>query len=108
MSQKEAQDLISEKVGKYREKRYEDLVEMIKQKPERYELTGPSGTEYFIEIEAFWDDKPNGDIRVIGSIDEQPNKPIFADKPLLRWIPIYSSTATDDFILSPSGKFIDE
>jgi hypothetical protein len=33
-------------------------------------VRGRSGTEYQIEIEAVWDTKPGGDIRVLGSIDD--------------------------------------
>jgi hypothetical protein len=33
-------------------------------------ITGESGTEYCMEIEAHWDDRPEGWIRVSGSIDD--------------------------------------
>ena len=31
---------------------------------------GPSGTEYQIEVQFFWDRQPDGDIRVFGGIDD--------------------------------------
>jgi len=35
-----------------------------------YKVVGPSGTEYQIEILVTWDHRPNGDVRVLGSIDD--------------------------------------
>jgi hypothetical protein len=35
-----------------------------------YQKVGKSGAEYQIEIQVFWDDRINGDLRVIGSIDD--------------------------------------
>jgi len=59
-----------------------------------YQVEGPSGTKYQIEIQAIWDREPNGNLRVMGGID---------DGGLRACLPL-----TDDFILSPSGEFIDE
>ncbi len=33
-------------------------------------VTGESGTKYQLEIQFFWDDAPDGTIRVLGSIDD--------------------------------------
>ena len=33
-------------------------------------VSGPSGTEYQIEIQIRWDHKPGGDIRVMGTITD--------------------------------------
>jgi hypothetical protein len=38
---------------------------------EALEVTGPSGRKYQIEYDIVWDHKPpNGDIRIIGSVDD--------------------------------------
>lgn len=57
-------------------------------------MTGPSGTVYQIEIEAFWDGRPGGEIRMMGSID---------DGGLRALMPL-----TDDFIIRPDGTCVGE
>ena len=94
MNKQEAQKIIAEKLKPYREKPYSELIKMIKQKPSTYELRGQSGVLYQIEIQAFWDDKPNGNIRVMGSID---------DGGLRAFAPL-----GDDFIKNPKDEFIGE
>lgn len=48
---------------------YGDLCQMIGH-PVSRTTAGPDGREYNIEIQAFWDDKPGGDLRVVVSIDD--------------------------------------
>ena len=67
---------------------------MIDAEPITGERTGPSGKWYQIEIQAFWDGKPDGDIRVMGSIDDGGWRAYF---PLC-----------EDFIKSPSNEFVGE
>jgi hypothetical protein len=67
-----------------------------------FEVKGASGADYQIEIQFFWDQKAQGDIRVLGSIDENPHRPLFG------FLPIYSSSVMGDFILSPQGTFVGE
>lgn len=94
MNKNEARQIIRAELEPYRAKPYSELTEMIDAEPVIGEATGPGGTLYQIEIQAFWDGKPNGDIRVIGSIDDGGWRAIF---PL-----------TEDFIKSPSDKFVGE
>jgi hypothetical protein len=54
-----------------------------------------TGTRYYMEFGLFWDDKPDGDVRVIDSITD--------GRGLRAFIPL-----ADSFILSPSGTFIGE
>jgi hypothetical protein len=89
-----ARELIAKELVQYRKKSYIELRAMIHAQPITYEIVGPDGKKYQIEIQAFWDDKPDGDIRVMGSIDDTGWRAIF---PL-----------NDGFIKSPSGKFIGE
>ncbi len=94
MNTQEAKKIIADQLKSYREKPYSELIKMIKQKPLTYEIRGQSGTLYQIEIEAFWDDRPNEDIRIMGSID---------DGGLRAYSPI-----SDDFIKSPTDEFVGE
>jgi len=103
----EARTIVKEKLEPYRHKSYAELVEMVG-KPDTFEITGPSGTEYQVEIEAFWDDKPNNNVRVMAAIDESPQRPVFWRIPVLRWIPIYGADVIECFIMSPGGTFIGE
>lgn len=58
------------------------------------EVTSPDGTQCCVEINAFWDDKPEGDIRVIASID---------DGGWRAFVPV-----ADSFIIAPDGSFVGE
>jgi hypothetical protein len=93
MNKEEAKIIIHEELNRYRSKSYDELKEII-DKPIAYEITNPNGVKYQIEIEVFWDDKKNGNIRVLGNIDDGG---LSAFRPL-----------SDDFIKSPSGEFIGE
>ena len=94
MDKKEAKNIIAEQLKKYRAKPYCDLVQMIDTEPVTYELMSKSDKKYQVEIQAFWDDKPNRDIRVVGSID---------DGGLRAFFPL-----TDGFIKSPDNDFVGE
>jgi hypothetical protein len=73
---------------------YESLVERLLDKRETFELVGASGTHYQVVLQAFWDDKLQGHIRVVAAID---------DGGWRAFLPI-----TDDFILLPDGSFMGE
>lgn len=90
----EAKRIINQELEAYRGKPYSELVKMIDAEPVTYESTAPSGTLYQIEIQAFWDSKPNGDVRVMGCIDDGGWRAFF---------PISS-----DFIKKPDGQFVGE
>jgi len=94
MNKKEARQIIQAELESYRAKPYSELVKMIDAEPVTGEVTGPSGKLYQIEIQAFWDGKPNGDIRVMGCIDDGG------------WRAVHP--LTDDFIKSPSNNFVGE
>ncbi len=58
------------------------------------ELRGRDGKEYQVQIEAFWDGKKNGNVRVVAMVSGGG----FSDfKPWCR-----------DFIIAPDGSFIGE
>lgn len=94
MDKEEAKRIIAERLGSFRKGPPSELVLMIDAEPLTEEFTAPSGNWYQIEIEAFWDDKPGGDVRVMGSID---------DGGWRAFCPV-----SDSFIKSPSNRFVGE
>jgi hypothetical protein len=69
MNRDEALSLLDAHLDKYRKLSYAELSAMIGHE-EFPEVVGPSGTEYQIEIQVFWEHKAGGDVRVMGSIDD--------------------------------------
>jgi len=94
MNKKEAKELLSNELNKYRKLDYSELRRHIDADPYTSELKLENGNWYQFEIQVFWDDKPEGDIRVIGSVD---------DGGWRAFVPM-----SESFILAPSGKFVDE
>lgn len=112
----EALAILGKEIAAFREKSYSELVAMIYQGRDTTgtvtgverlldricshplittgEREGASGAAYQFEIEVFWDDKPGGDVRVMGSID---------DGGLRAFLPLCEA-----FIMSPSGRFVGE
>ena len=93
MDKKRAKSILAKQLARYRNKTYADLGRLIGQL-DIFEITQPDGVIYQIEIQVMWDDKPEGDIRVMGSIDDGGWR---ADVPL-----------TDSFIMTPEGRFLGE
>ena len=69
MDRDEALKLLDAKLDEYRKLSYTEVAAKIGDE-EVVEVTGPSGTAYQIEIQIVWDGKPNGDVRVLGAIDD--------------------------------------
>ena len=69
MNRQEAMGLLNAKLDQYHQMSYAELSAKIghEESPEVVDL---SGTEYQIEIQIRWDNKPGGDIRVMGTIDD--------------------------------------
>lgn len=78
----------------FRNKPYSELVQMINAEPITIVRISSNGKSYQIEIQAFWDDKPKGNLRVSAAIDDGGARAFF---------PI-----TEDFIKSPSNEFVGE
>ena len=94
MNKEEAKIILESKLAEYRAMTYLELVSFIDTEPHTSEITSKNDNWYQIEIQFFWDDKLNNDIRVIGSIDDG-GKSVY--KPL-----------TSSFIMSPVGAFVGE
>jgi len=69
MNREEAMSLLDAKLDEYRKLGYDGLAERVGDE-EVSEAVGPSGVRYQMEIQIVWDDKPSGDVRVLGSIDD--------------------------------------
>ena len=91
MDKVEAYTIIQEELDAYKKKPYSELVSLI-DNPQTKEVRGKSSTLYQTEVQVFWDDKKEENIRIIGSID---NMSWYAFSPL-----------TEDFIMVPNGKII--
>jgi hypothetical protein len=95
MDKKEARSLLAEHLARYRSRSYAELSAWARERRiDTPEAVGPSGTRYQIEVQFFWDDKPEGDVRVCAAID---------DGGIRAFLPL-----SDSFILSPAGKFVGE
>lgn len=93
MDKTEAQQLLSAQMKTFKEKSYTDLVDLIGDVWAE-QIKGEAPNDYNVEIEVFWDSKPNGDVRILGSIDDGSFRSSF-------------SPLCDDFIVTPEGKIID-
>jgi hypothetical protein len=93
MDTTEAKEVLASELSKYRSRSYAELRGRVGTQDD-FVAVAPSGKHYQVEIEFFWDGKPDKDIRVMGAID---------DGGLHAMMPL-----TDAFILSPDGKFIGE
>ncbi|HEX6676020.1 MAG TPA: hypothetical protein VF486_13435 [Actinomycetes bacterium] len=92
MDKAEARQLLAAKLAELRRLSYAELLRY--REPEGFEVTGPSGTAYQFEVEAFWDDRKQRHLRVLVSIDDFGWR---AFRPL-----------TGDFIIAPDGSFVGE
>ena len=93
MNKGEALRVLHAQLQQWRERSYADLCNDVGGS-RRFEATGESGTWYQGDVSVFWDDKPDGAIRVIASID---------DGGWRAFVPV-----TADFILAPDGGFVGE
>lgn len=93
MDKIEALKLLTEQMQTFKNKSYADLVNMIGDVWAE-QIKGEAPYDYTIEIQVFWDSRPNGDLRIIGSIDDGGFRSSF-------------SPLCDGFIVTPEGKIID-
>jgi hypothetical protein len=104
----EIRELRTERLNEYRSRGYSYLADAIRSAEgsgaalELLDVTSDEGGEFQIDVQAFWDDKPDRDIRVIAEALPIPLKPLFG------FIPIYLGGPCDDFIMRPDGTFVDE
>jgi hypothetical protein len=64
------QALLSPIIADYRERPYEFWLSRVDGDPIHFDVTAQNGAQCRVEIDAHWDDKPDGDIHVFFSIDD--------------------------------------
>ena len=95
MDKTEARSILSEHLTRYRSRSYAELAAWVSEgRNDEMEIVAPGGTRYQIEVNFFWDNRRNGNVRVMGAMDDGGIRALF---PL-----------TDSFILSPEGRFVGE
>ncbi|HXV58543.1 MAG TPA: hypothetical protein VD704_11800 [Gaiellaceae bacterium] len=87
MDADEARTVLAAELAKLRPLSHAALVERLLGNEETSEVRGPSGASYQVELQAFWDDRPGGTLRVVGAVDDGG---VRAFAPL-----------TDDFLVPP-------
>jgi hypothetical protein len=71
MNVTEARTLLRHELrARYGSRPHEDLRRLIGAPPSTLVRLGASGTQYQMEFEVVWDDRPGGAIRVFASIDD--------------------------------------
>lgn len=93
MDNAQALRVLHEHLKSWRDRTWDELRARIGES-HHCDIASESGTRYQVEVQVLWDDKPDGAIRVIGSIDDGDWR---AFAPL-----------TDSFILAPDGSFFGE
>jgi hypothetical protein len=95
MNKGEARSILSECLAGYRLRSRQELAARVSEgRVDAREVVAPNGTKYQLEIQFVWDAEPNGDVRVIASID---------DGGIRALLPL-----TDGFIVGSDGRFVGE
>jgi hypothetical protein len=95
MDSVEAARILEEGVKELREIPYSELRRLVNDREvQTAEIAGASSSQYYLEVQAFWDDFSERKVRVIAAIDDGG---IRALRPLTR-----------SFIKAPDGSFVGE
>jgi hypothetical protein len=95
MNKTEALALLAQELASYRKRAYDDLVKLVGSNF-AFEVRGPSGAEYQVEIDVMWDSPRHKiNVLVIGAIDDGR-------------LPGAISPLCKSFILTPDGRFLGE
>lgn len=93
MDTNEASACLAERLARYREYPHSRLAESVGSR-ETENCVGAGGAVYQLEFQVFWDARPDGPIRVIGSIDDGGLR--------------VSAPLCQDFVKAPDGSFVGE
>jgi hypothetical protein len=93
MDKAEAREILGRHLSGYRKRSHAELVRLLGE-VDVAEIAGPSGAKYQIEVEVFWDDKTQRNLRVMASIDDGGWRSL--------------APLCESFILAPDGSFIGE
>jgi len=70
MDKEESAQIAKLILDELRRETYQELRRFTLEHPDARAVVGPSGKRYQAEVAAFWDDRPNGNLRVSVSIDD--------------------------------------
>jgi hypothetical protein len=90
----EAREILNRELATYRIWPYDQLRAIVDAPEKSFEITGPSGAVYHVDIVAYWDARPDGPVRVICAVD---------DGGWRAFVPMSGS-----FIKAPNGAFVGE
>lgn len=91
MDRAEAKSILAKELTEFVARPYNELVKLIKC-AEVKNVVGESGANYQIEFDVFWDSNPDGDLRVIASIDNGGWR---------AFVPL-----TDSLVMKPDGTLL--
>lgn len=91
----EAEELFAEQVRRWRQQPWQNLRRQIRH-PVAYDILGQSAVRYQFEVVVFWDDRPEGNLRVIVTGDDAKG-----------WRAL-RRMRTDGFIKAPDDSFVGE
>jgi hypothetical protein len=94
MNNAEALAVLAEHLDTYRKLSYAELAALVDEAKTTFDVAGPSGVTYQIEVQAAWDDRKTGNVRILGAVDDGGWRAFF---PL-----------SDSFVIAPSGAFVGE
>lgn len=77
MNPQEARTVLTEQLHPYRFEGYKALQRLLAE-ADIFEIQGPSGAPYRLQIEAVWDDRPGGNLRVFGLLEDGEGLGAFA------------------------------
>lgn len=95
MNKVEARELAIAVLAPFRGCPYEELVALVSGEPLTDSVEARSGKHYEVEVDAFWDDRPGGAVRVAASVFDGTLRATF-------------SPLSEAFIKSSDGSFVDD
>ncbi len=95
MDKVEARLVLADLLAPYRSLPHSDLGSLVTQQPQAEAVVGSAGGRYQAEVEAMWDDRPGGPVRIAASL--------FDDGWRSTFLPL-----TEAFIKAPDGSFVGE
>ena len=87
----EAKSILAKELTAFAARSYDELVNLLKRADVK-NVVGESGANYQIEFDVFWDSNPDGNLRIMASIDDGGWRAFF---PL-----------TDSLIMKPDGTLL--
>lgn len=93
MNKDEAKIILEQQLTCYKPQSQVALLRLLDE-PDNFECVSPSGTSYYLEVQAFWDDESKRELRVAASVDDGG---WYAFRPLC-----------DDFIIRSDDSLVDE